>query len=652
MTRPFDRIITVMMENQYRSYVMQDPFMRRLARAGMSLTNSFGCFHPSQTNYLAALAGEVCGVTNDTAPSAALPQRILTDQLREAGLDWRAYMEGFPNEPWNPAWAGDYPPDQAPLAEAPNDPGLLARYFRKHNAFASFRSVQSDPAEWARIGDENAFWADVAGGTLPAYSWFSPDIWNDGHYLYNTHLETQPRTHLVPQLSSWLEYVFFGNLAADNLQGATGQVGLNLDIDLLLSDPAAAWAACRLPPRTLVVVTFDEADYSAIGYDTNYDGPNQIYTVLLGDMIQPGTEWAAPVNHYTLLKTVQKAFGLGSLGKNDAGAGYVRSLWGEAFAWSEPEEGAWDGPLAAATCQGRACVISRDGLTRLDGDTWTDPEPLPFETHGPLLAATFDHGLMVLSGEALHLSPDGCDWQEAPVPEVSRRNLCLAGYHETDGTPKAMACGQDAQGWIYYQIFDGAGWSAPQPVNQISDGPMALGQIGGSLILTYKERNTRGMRCVNYNLAACNAIKALDFQDNPAPQNDTGQHVWAVADFPVGHFAKKFAALKDAYQSHGQMCLATIEGELHLVHRGAYKDTPQACHTCFGLTGLTAPLHQLTNGYGSLDQAGWTQETQLKGVTFVTDNPHGLCADGDTLVLVWRDASGARWCRGGYGPAR
>ncbi|HVG62318.1 MAG TPA: hypothetical protein VNA24_27395 [Hyalangium sp.] len=40
-----------------------------------------------------------------------------------------------------------------------------------------------------------------------------------------------------------------------------------------------------------MVVTFDEADYEAAheaGNASVYDGPNQIYTVLLGDMIEPG----------------------------------------------------------------------------------------------------------------------------------------------------------------------------------------------------------------------------------------------------------------------------------------------------------------------------------------------------------------------------
>ena len=39
-----------------------------------------------------------------------------------------------------------------------------------------------------------------------------PDIWNDGHYLYNTHIDTNPRTQLITQLSPWLEHVFLGNI--------------------------------------------------------------------------------------------------------------------------------------------------------------------------------------------------------------------------------------------------------------------------------------------------------------------------------------------------------------------------------------------------------------------------------------------------------
>jgi hypothetical protein len=75
MNKVFDRILIVMFENQYRSYVMQHAFMRKMAAAGCNLTNSFGVFHPSQTNYIGSLAAELCGVTNDTPPYPPLAAR-------------------------------------------------------------------------------------------------------------------------------------------------------------------------------------------------------------------------------------------------------------------------------------------------------------------------------------------------------------------------------------------------------------------------------------------------------------------------------------------------------------------------------------------------------------------------------------------------
>jgi len=34
MKKVFDKVLIVMLENQYRNYVMQDPFMKKLAAAG------------------------------------------------------------------------------------------------------------------------------------------------------------------------------------------------------------------------------------------------------------------------------------------------------------------------------------------------------------------------------------------------------------------------------------------------------------------------------------------------------------------------------------------------------------------------------------------------------------------------------------------
>lgn len=44
--RAFDHVLIIMFENQYRGYVMENPYMRRLARQGIQLGNFFGVMHP------------------------------------------------------------------------------------------------------------------------------------------------------------------------------------------------------------------------------------------------------------------------------------------------------------------------------------------------------------------------------------------------------------------------------------------------------------------------------------------------------------------------------------------------------------------------------------------------------------------------------
>ena len=80
---------------------------------------------------------------------------------------------------------------------------------------------------------------------------------------------------------------------------------------------------------TLVVVTFDESIPHA---------DNHIYTVLLGDMVQANTVQGEIYNHYSLLRTIEESFSLGTLNRNDFSADFFRFLWGldpPAFDWTE-----------------------------------------------------------------------------------------------------------------------------------------------------------------------------------------------------------------------------------------------------------------------------------------------------------------------------
>ncbi len=674
MSQPFNRVITIMFENQYRNYVIQNPFMKKLAAAGADMTNYFGAFHPSQTNYLASFAGEVCGVTNDTPPASPLLQETLVDLLEAKNISWKAYMEGYPGDPWNSAWTNpNYPASEQPLNEYPPSGGPdLSRYYRKHNAFASFHNVQNDESRWNKIVGDAQFWKDVTNKTLPEYSWFTPDIWNDGHYLYNTHIDTNPRTQLVPQLSAWLEHVFLGNIEASKVQGGTAagvdNLGLNLDIDLLLTDPQTAWAQSNVPAGTLLVITFDEADYDAEGYDTNYDGPNQVYTVLLGDMIKPGTVISTPYNHYNLIRTVEENFQLGSLNKNDEGANWFRFLWDESFGWDAPVNTYFSVGAGLAVTNGSeaAHMVFADAGKRLFeshfiSSEWTAPDYIGFSAEGAIAMASIDGVDVLISQDSSNnlqmatYNSSSREWsQPSSLNQSTSGSFALTSYFDiANQANKLMLCWVSDDGFIQSMTGDTNGFSGTVvPVNQLTDGPMTLAQLGGSLFLVYKERNTRKMRITSYNVAPYNSFDALNFQDQPDPNNNTTLHEWSVTDYTVGHFSKKMAALANEYQNLGNMAMATASGEMHLVHRGGYDDLSNAYTEIFGLTGIYSSASQLTNGFGTLDQAGWTVEEEMSDVSISPDSPIAMCSVDDKLILVWSDSDGQTvyFKQGGYAP--
>ena len=161
--RAFNHVLIIMFENQYRGYVMQNSYMRGLARQGVDMTCYFGVMHPSQTNYISSIAGELCNVTYDHQPPP-LPQQTIVDLIEESPdrLTWRAHMDSY--IPQNQAWS----PDLVPKDEYP--------YVIKHNPFSSFANIIRSRERWQRIVNEAALFQDLLNGTLPEYCWFTPNM--------------------------------------------------------------------------------------------------------------------------------------------------------------------------------------------------------------------------------------------------------------------------------------------------------------------------------------------------------------------------------------------------------------------------------------------------------------------------------------------
>ena len=222
----------------------------------------------------------------------------LVDLLEANNLSWKCYAEDLPPDAeYKDKLQYDLSKSPAEnLGNVPPDKGLFP-YARKHVPFLSFPSIVSDPTRLARIVNANEFETDLNGPTvphqLPHFSFYVPNLLNDGHNV--TEKLYRPATNnidLGPDTAN-----------LDNME--------NFLKSFLGDDPAA-----KFPPETLIVITFDEA----YPYPFDYG----IYTLLIGDFLAPDTINTDPVNHYSLLRSLEDNFGLGSLKRHDAMA---RPYW-------------------------------------------------------------------------------------------------------------------------------------------------------------------------------------------------------------------------------------------------------------------------------------------------------------------------------------
>jgi len=144
------------------------------------------------------------------------------------------------------------------------------KYCRKHNPFISFTYINQNETLCAKIVDNGTLLEDINANNLPMYSYYTPNLDNDGH---DTNI-------------SW---------SGDYLHNFL----LNFIFPIVSSS------------NTLVVITFDE---------DNHDEDNHIFTLLLGSMIPKNSTDNTSYTHASLLRTVQDNWNLGQLGREDVSA--------------------------------------------------------------------------------------------------------------------------------------------------------------------------------------------------------------------------------------------------------------------------------------------------------------------------------------------
>jgi Phosphoesterase family len=620
--RVFDRVLVLMFENQYRSYVLQNAFFRRLADQGIELGNYNGVMHPSQTNYIAAVAGELCGVTEDDPPPALLGQRTIVDLLEEAPgqLRWKGYMESF--DPAANRWSCTLTPADA------------CPYYVKHNPFGSFEGIVRVQQRWERIDSEAGFFADVLNNDLPEFAWFTPNIWSDGHWLDGTQEESKPRApKLVDQQARWLS-AFFQRL---NFPGPKS----------------------HLPKGTLVVVTFDESDFEATwtaGKVSTYDGPNQIYTVLLGDMLKPAFREEG-YNHYSLLRTIEQNFNLDSLGKNDFGANWFQFLWGREFRWepAPPSPFTGAGSMAAAGFHGALYVAQVTDTKTITCRTyaegrWSAPVVLSVANVASIsLASTFTTLVMALrlaDGSVVAMTyDDQAGWSvpgevdPGPVDSLVLQSIA----HES-----ALMLVTAGTAGVTSRVWRHRAWCPVTPVPGLGGQlDLALATLGPSAYLIARPREGSTLQVATYNTAEYNAV-AVASGPYGGPQDDTTVNTWSADTLPVGHFLSHPEASGERQPgfrkllARGPLAAATMDGVLHLVHIGV-SNTVLLTET-LSIPGLLTPKNPISydlelrathsNGFGTLAEASWTPQVPIHGSRCGAGAPLAMGRAGDQLLLL------------------
>jgi hypothetical protein len=294
---------------------------RELTAKGQLLRNYFGTSHASLGNYLTMISGQAPNVAtqadclqfNEIFPGILTPDGqtlgagcvypkaipTIANQLDDAGLRWRGYMEDMPRPCDHPA-PGQIDDTQSATA--------ASQYATRHNPFVYFRAVTDSPTCERNVVPLGQLLQDVQRPeTTPNFAFITPDLCNDGH-----------------------DADCVGNQGLGGLPAA--DAFLRQWVPVILDSPGFA-------DHGLLVITWDEANItpeSATSCCAQPTGPNTVApgivgpgggrtgSVVLSPFVEPGSVNDTPYNHYGLLRTVEDVFGLPYLGY--AGQAGLRSF--------------------------------------------------------------------------------------------------------------------------------------------------------------------------------------------------------------------------------------------------------------------------------------------------------------------------------------
>jgi acid phosphatase len=167
-------------------------------------TQYYANTHPSIGNYFMLTVGDIV-TNNDSYSGPLVTGDNVVRQLLKAGKTWKSYAEAIPR-------VGYTGPD-------------VGKYARRHNTLALVADVVNDSAQVKNLVPFSQLATDMAGNTLPNYSFIVPNLCNDAHDCSLSTADGWLKTNIDPLIRSpqfqqdGLLIITFDEAGSDNGHG-------------------------------------------------------------------------------------------------------------------------------------------------------------------------------------------------------------------------------------------------------------------------------------------------------------------------------------------------------------------------------------------------------------------------------------------------
>lgn len=267
----FEHVFIVVEENQDFSCVIGNStmsFLNGLAANYAVATSYYANGHPSISNYFVLTTGQAIykGSSGDFRTDPVNVDNVVRE-LKHSGKSWRAYVEGVPG----PGYMGGNIDSTG--------------YVKRHNPLAYFAKDIS-PEERANLAPFPQFSEDLAQNRLANYTFFVPNLYDDGHSIE-------------------------GINGADQGLARCGEATALKHADDWLKNSMIPLLASKVFQDTgLLVITYDEASLDDQSDGAGHWGGGRVATILVSSKVKPAYRSIVLFHHEATLRVMLEALGL------------------------------------------------------------------------------------------------------------------------------------------------------------------------------------------------------------------------------------------------------------------------------------------------------------------------------------------------------